>query len=175
MPKLYTKTGDKGVSSLYDGQRLSKTDARFQALGDLDELNCHLGLAKAYWKEASPLDGTWGKIGDKLTDIQRTIMVLSSWVATPGTPEPEVDTPGMERDIDELSGLTPPIKNFVVPSGNKLCSQVHVCRAVCRRAERKVIDVGLNSIYLNRLSDYLFALSRFVSMKLYEPEDLWTP
>ena len=174
MPKLYTKTGDKGISSLYDGQRLPKTDGRFQALGDLDELNCHLGLAKAYWKELAPIEGTWDHIGEKLTAIQRNIMAISSWVATPDSVMPNPSyTEVIEKDIDELSGNTPPIKNFVVPSGNRLCAQVHVCRTVCRRAERRVIEVGLHSVYLNRLSDYLFALSRFVSHQLDEPEDLW--
>ena len=194
MPKLYTKTGDKGETSLYTGQRLPKTSKHFEALGDLDELNCHVGLARAFWREengnqvySAPGAGAvhyrdkpdvttgryyeWYALDETLTQIQQNIMMLSSCVATPGS-KMFIDA-SIEQEIDRLSAITPPIRNFVVPSGHKLCAQLHVCRAITRRCERKVLSMELTCVYLNRLSDYFFALTRFVSMTLDIEETLF--
>jgi len=113
----------------------------------------------------------WYALGETLTRIQKNIMTISSCVATPGSEMFSDDR--IEKDIDRLSDITPAIRNFVVPTGHKLCAQIHVCRSVTRRCERKILELE-HCVYINRLSDYLFALSRFVSMTLQVEEDLFT-
>jgi len=207
--KLYTRTGDQGLTSLYNGTRLPKTDECFQALGDLDELNCHIGMAKALWADeikscvigvysapgagaefykdkpsivpldysGPPLYYEWFSLGEALTTIQRTIMDISSVVATPGRTDffNPVMISVLEKRIDRLDSLVPPITRFVVPSGNKLTAAIHVCRSVTRRCERqalRVLEEGCEVlIFLNRLSDFFFALSRFVCLSLDVQED----
>ena len=208
--KLYTKTGDKGSTSLYNGDRVYKNSNYMRSLGDLDELNCHIGMAKAHWRDemdkcviqvysapgagamnythaptivpsdytGPPLHYEWFALGEILTDIQRHLMDVSSVVATPGTNDyfqPSWTT-DLEKLIDRLDSLSPPLKNFVVPSGNKLTASIHICRVVTRRCERQtlgVVDDGhVILVYLNRLSDFFFALSRFVAITLGIEEDL---
>lgn len=197
--KLYTKTGDKGITSLYDGTRLPKDDPVFESLGNLDEINAQLGMIKAFWKEEAirlpiqvysalfyrdkpsivphdytgpPLYFEWFNMSNKLTCIQRNIMNICSVIATNGTLN-ELLIDEIEKDIDRLDSLVPELKNFIIPSGNKLCSSIHVCRAITRRAERSCLDECKNvCVYMNRLSDYLFVLSRFVAMTLAISEEL---
>ena len=224
--KLYTKTGDCGQSSLYDGSRLPKTSQYFITLGDLDELNSHIGLVKAFWNEIiqesefkvynGPGAGCyltepaidsgkyyeWFELKEYLTKIQCNIMDICSFIATP-QPEPsrisefikwidkiKLDSKlveNIENKIDRLDSLLPPIKNFVVPSGNKLVSQIHICRTISRRCERQYLGIQFGNInastkvivmetskYLNRLSDYFFVLSRFVAMTLSIEEDQYS-
>ena len=222
--KIYTKTGDLGVTSLYNGDRLPKDAYYFECLGDLDELNCHLGLMKAFYKEIRnpkelynpPGAGSlfykhekcldtgkyyeWFILESFITTIQCNIMDISTFVATPKYTDIEKwlkvvsfsadNITNLEKLIDRIDSLLPSITNFVVPSGNRLISQTHVCRALTRRCERKLIklifnentelnkdiqDLELNiKIYLNRLSDFLFIISRFISFTLNEQEDLYS-
>lgn len=206
MPKLYTKTGDNGESSLFDGTRVPKTDTIFECLGNLDELNAHIGMVKAFWNEeletcpiklynapgagamfyrtepsvvphdyfGPPLYYEWFNLNIKLTSIQRNVMNICSAIASDGETSLNHNLiEEIERDIDRLDSLLPELKKFIVPSANKLCSSIHVCRAVTRRAERSSQKKDKNScVYLNRLSDYFFALSRFVAMTLGVCEDL---
>jgi cob(I)alamin adenosyltransferase len=174
--KIYTKTGDGGQSCLYNGTRLSKSSNYFIALGDLDELNAHLGMVKALWRDEQHVDTEkyeWYSLGITVTEIQQNIMDICSTIATPGSDDrffnPDWITK-IEEKMDRLDLLLPPLTKFVIPSGNKLCASVHIARAVCRRAERHMIEVitpGCPShIYINRLSDYLFMVSRFVCVIL---------
>jgi len=208
--KIYTKTGDKGQSSLYNGTRLPKTSEYFDALGDLDELNSHLAMVRALWRTfvnppndvysapgagaahyrdqpsitspeytGPPLYYEWFALGVFIQEIQQNLMDISSTIATPDCGDRFFDPSWItkiESQIDKLTSLTPPLTKFVIPSGNQLVASIHIARSVCRRAERVVITViepGCPShMYLNRLSDYLFMLSRFVCVELGIKEDL---
>ena len=214
---IYTRTGDKGLSSLYNGDRVKKDSVYFECLGDIDELNSNLGLVKAFWKEEfgepklynAPGAGAmfykhekcidsgkyyeWFVLGDYIHKIQCILMNISTQIATPFKDDYEewVSRVGIstsiiqniEKNIDRLDSVLPPLKNFVVPSGNKLIAQIHVCRSITRRCERRYVSIRNNELlndqlniptkYLNRLSDYLFVLSRFVAMTLEIEEDLF--
>jgi cob(I)alamin adenosyltransferase len=182
--KIYTKTGDKGESSLYNGTRLPKSSEYFDALGDLDELNSHLAMVRALWREIvdkSPGNGVyeWFALGAFVQEIQKNIMDISSTIATPECGDRFFHPAWVlkiEEQIDRLTSLTPPLTKFVIPSGNKLVASIHIARSVCRRAERvtlTVVEPGCPShLYLNRLSDYLFMLSRFACVELKIQEDV---
>lgn len=142
--KIYTKTGDKGKTSLASGKRVFKNDPRIEAYGNLDELNSLIGIVRAL-KISKKTDGI-------LEKIQRDIF------------SPEKDTVFLEKSIDEISASLPPLRNFILPTGSLAGSFLHLARAVCRRAERKLIP----SPYLNRLSDLLFVLARFENKRAHK-------
>lgn len=202
--KIYTKTGDCGLTSLYTGKRVPKTDPIFISLGSLDELNCQLAMTKALWKDETAITGSiysapgagagvyrdkacimppeytgpplyyeWFAMGAMITDIQQNLMDISSTIATPESGDRFFNpncTSIIESMIDRLDVLLPKLTKFLIPSGNKLCANIHICRAICRRAERDMLAViepkSPSHMYINRLSDYLFMLSRFVCMSL---------
>lgn len=166
--KIYTKTGDSGQTSLVGGQRVAKTCPRLESYGTVDELNSHLGLLAALCQ--APSDVAF------ISRQQRALFALGGYLATdtsrrepaPGcvvTPEMVAD---VEREIDRLDATLPPLRSFVLPGGCPAAAQAHVCRTVCRRAERRVLALGESgaavdttaTAYLNRLSDYLFTLAR---------------
>ncbi|KAI9017669.1 Adenosylcobalamin biosynthesis, ATP:cob(I)alamin adenosyltransferase-like protein [Gaertneriomyces semiglobifer] len=174
--KIYTRTGDKGTSALYTGERRPKTDVIFEALGTTDELSSNLGLALTYCEEAG------NGLTDKLLKIQCLLQDIGSNVATPRgnanqarLARTEFDSAGaltseLERWIDELDAQLPPLKNFILPSGGRASSALHVARSVCRRAERRVVPLVQEGFadestgkYLNRLSDFLFAAARYAA------------
>jgi cob(I)alamin adenosyltransferase len=174
MPKIYTKTGDKGTSAVFTGERRVKDDAVFEALGTTDELSSHLGLAMEYSTEAGH------DFVDKLVAVQCVLQDVGSSIATPKssardahvkkTAFSEENVKDIESWIDQYTEQLPPLKNFILPSGGKTSSALHVCRAVCRRAERRVVplvrDGDMDSepaVYLNRLSDFLFTLARYAA------------
>jgi cob(I)alamin adenosyltransferase len=160
--KIYTKTGDDGTTGLFTGERRSKADALFEALGTVDELNCAIGLALARMESGSR---------SVIIDVQSRLFDIGAVLATPGATKAKVertkvtdaDVEILERGIDEAMARVPPLKTFVLPGGHFGAAELHFARAVCRRAERLV--VGLEGVdptvarYLNRLSDYLFALA----------------
>lgn len=165
--KLYTKKGDKGMTSLYDGTRVSKTDLYMAVLGTLDELNVHVGMTAVSINKLNRLC-----YGD-LRHIQLIIIDISSIIATPskrnkvrGFDANEITN--IEKGIDSLHSQSPPLTEFLLPCSTYENSLAHVCRVVARRAERKMIklfsvDEQIDQnilIYMNRLSDYFFALSR---------------
>ena len=172
--KIYTKTGDEGTTALFGGKRVSKADLRVDAYGTVDELNSYLGLL---FEE------------DLILDIQDRLFTLGSMLATePGNTKVKIphlreeDIIVLEKAIDKMEESLEPMKHFVLPGGHQTVSFCHIARTVCRRAER--LTVALNSIepidpliikYLNRLSDYLFVLSRFLSKKLGAKETPWIP
>ena len=179
--KIYTKTGDKGTTALFGGKRVSKADLRIDAYGTVDELNSFLGLVRD--QEINQ------KRKDIIIEIQNTLFVVGSNLATePGntkvkTPSlGESDIEFLENEIDKMESELPPLKTFVLPGGHQSVSFCHVARTVCRRAER--MSIALNELenvepviikYLNRLSDYLFVLSRKMALELGANEIPWRP
>ena len=175
--KIYTKQGDGGESSLFGGDRVPKDHDRLEAYGTLDELNSCLGLARAEAARDPELDPTWSKELDQLLNsIQNHLFDLGSELATPDpqrlglTLVSDRDVVAFEAAIDQHeSGLTP-LKQFILPGGSALASQLHVARCVCRRAERMVVGLARHESvreeavrYLNRLSDLLFVLARYAN------------
>ena len=185
--KIYTKTGDKGETSLYGGTRVSKAAARVESYGTLDELNAFIGLAKAEISDE--------KVLNQLQKIQFDLFTVGSEAATPtdklllANRKNRLDLMISEKEITELElwmddfdAELEPLKFFILPSGGKAAATVHVCRTVCRRAERAMVflneteEVRPELIkYLNRLSDYLFILARYISKISGEKEDYWNP
>ncbi len=167
--KIYTRTGDKGMTGLFGGDRVTKSNHRIMAYGALDELNSVIGLLHLHVSEKAAVKAA-------LKRIQHDLFVLGAILATPGshlnrlekrmiTPTWEVSD--MEADIDRLTKLAPPMKHFVLPGGTLPSAYAHLARTICRRAERDVVVLGNEEgippavlIYINRLSDWLFALSR---------------
>ena len=178
---IYTKTGDSGTTSLVGGSRVSKDNVRVEAYGTVDELNSHIGLLAELMR---PLAGGYY---DELKAVQHNLFTLQTLLATedeaiygrlPQLQEEEVEM--LERQIDTISDQLPKLQNFVIAGGTTVGAQCHVCRTVCRRAERcvvtlareaKVDDILLR--YLNRLSDYLFVLARHSVVMAGKEEDLY--
>lgn len=179
--RIYTKTGDKGETSLIGGTRLPKHHIRIEAYGNVDELNSWVGLLRD-----QPIDAHYIKV---LLEIQDRLFTIGSLLAT--DPEknkmklPEVhesDITLLEKEIDAMEEKLEPMRSFVLPGGHPVVSYCHVARCVCRRAERSVLKVAENEKveeliykYLNRLSDYLFVLSRKLAKDLGAAEAPWVP
>lgn len=170
MAKIYTRTGDLGTTSLVGGKRVPKTHPRLEAYGTVDELSSHLGLLCALLSDER----------DKafILSVQQTLFGLSALLAT----EPESAyqpkplsaslIKNMEDEIDRLQAILPPLNAFIIPGGSQAAAQAHVCRTVCRRAERCILalaeqsEVSSDTIrYTNRLSDYLFVLARTINTR----------
>lgn len=184
-PKIYTKTGDKGTTSLYTGERRKKSEHVFSALGDTDELNSVIGLSREYCVEKGH------DFDEKLKKIQSTLLDIGSFIATPkknaseaqlkrlGTfPQHLIDE--LEQWIDESQAQLSPIRNFILPSGGKCATSLHLARSVCRRLERTVQPLvqednldQIVAIYINRLSDLLFVLARYACFKEGKDEVLY--
>ncbi len=182
--KVYTKTGDKGETGLVGGRRVPKESLRVSAFGDVDELNSHIGLARTI---AERLERT--TLVEELSILQNELFDIGSVLAT----APGDEWPGMiqisddhitklEQWIDNATLSVPELRSFVLPGGSELNSTLHIARAVCRRSERSVITLSRGEsvpekiiIYLNRLSDLLFAYARKESITAGTPEYLWKP
>ncbi len=182
--KIYTRTGDEGFTSLLGAVRARKDDSRIEAVGTLDELNAALGWALCQARLATHV-----VIGSILEPIQHEIFILGTRIAALGTKTTPRDVPPnaverMERDIDALTEDLPPLKAFIIPGGCELGCRLHLCRVICRRAERAVVHM-FNPIearplhdpqalvYLNRLSDLLFILARLANRDAGESEEVW--
>ncbi|MTI40540.1 cob(I)yrinic acid a,c-diamide adenosyltransferase [Fulvivirga lutimaris] len=179
--KVYTKTGDKGTTALFGGTRVSKSHDRINAYGTVDELNSHIGLLRDQECNESR--------HDVLVEVQDRLFTLGSILATePGNTKvklpqlEEKDITFLEDKIDGMEQSLEPMKNFILPGGHQSVSFCHIARCVCRRAERLVILLSeqaevddLIIKYLNRLSDYLFVLSRKMTAELKAPETPWIP
>ncbi|KAJ2841769.1 hypothetical protein J3B02_005786 [Coemansia erecta] len=176
--KVYTRTGDKGTSSLFTGERRSKDDAVFEALGTTDELSSMLGLAIAFIEEGTEA----GELVSQLETIQCLLQDVGSNVATPLNSKSQAkikrtrfDPDGfyctrLEQWIDEMSVGLPVHRSFILPSGGRAASTLHVARTICRRAERTLVplrdDIDKEAmVFVNRLSDYLFVAARWTAMK----------
>lgn len=181
--KIYTKGGDKGKTSLIGGERVPKYDLRVEAYGTVDELSAHVAMLKDILAKED-LDG----LKDDLVRILRELMTVEALLATGKGGEGKVkdlETESIERlekRIDAITAELKPIDKFTLPGGNVIVSQAHICRTVCRRAERRAVqaaqqyDISHNAlVYLNRLSDYLYTLSRRLAEILNAEETLWIP
>lgn len=180
LPKIYTKTGDGGQSSLFTGERRHKSDPIFDVLGDMDEVSSHVGLSKNRLMESWQHEN-FKDIALQFEKIQCSLQDVNSCIATPiTTASPnrlertafdDSLTKELEEHIDFYTSELPALKNFILPSGGLAASHIHVTRSVCRRAERKVSSLILSGDtppdvgkYMNRLSDYFFTIARYVAM-----------
>jgi cob(I)alamin adenosyltransferase len=179
--KIYTKTGDKGLTSLIGGTRLPKQHIRIEAYGTVDELNSHLGIIRDVITDEATVN-LLIHIQDRLFTIGSHLAAdpLKNKMALP--PIFENDIIALENAIDSIDAVVPELKFFVLPGGHLHVSYCHVARCVCRRAERAVLRLAENEIvedihfkYLNRLSDYLFMLSRWLTHQYQSPEIPWKP
>jgi cob(I)alamin adenosyltransferase len=187
--KIYTGTGDRGKTSLFSGERVSKDDARVDAYGDVDELNSTLGALAAYLSDEKELV-------DELERIQSDLLHVGAWIAThpdAASIESLEELSGerisfLEKAIDRLDQNLPALKGFILPGGHITAAWAHVARTVCRRSERKLVPLMKPSlkakaamqyrnllVYLNRLSDYLFVLARYCNHMQGISDKLWKP
>jgi cob(I)alamin adenosyltransferase len=186
--KIYTGTGDHGKTSLFSGERVSKADKRLEACGDVDELNAVLGALGASLREEDP------NLAREIQEIQSTLFDVGACVAT--TPESalaealkpisEEQIKGLEAAIDRMDALLPPLTGFILPAGHAAATWSHIARTVCRRAERHAVSLLEESaaeerstahrrllVYMNRLSDYLFVVSRYCNRIMGVQEIPW--
>ncbi|WP_456276699.1 cob(I)yrinic acid a,c-diamide adenosyltransferase [Bacillus sp. AK128] len=175
--KIYTKSGDKGTTSLVYGQRVAKHDIRVEAYGTCDEANSLLGIALSHMKEID--SNEYKEMKDALKRIQTTLFHVGAELATPEGKEvkwkvEEQDVNWLEERIDHWSEKLPPLTNFILPGGSVAGATLHLARTVVRRAERRAVVIeGVNPLvlsYLNRLSDLLFVAGRYVNFLNNESE-----
>lgn len=174
LTSITTKGGDGGETSLADGQRVAKDDARIEAIGTVDELNSWVGLLRT---EIEPGD----IINRLLEEIQQQLFDLGGELALPGTQRIKPEFIGMLEEAQSvLNEALPPLRNFVLPGGSRNAAIAHLARTVCRRAERRIIHLDRESpvnsasrIYLNRLSDLLFVIARTLLRQQTEREAEW--
>lgn len=178
--KVYTRTGDKGGTSLFGGTKVEKDHVRIDAYGNVDELNSFIGLLRDQ-------DGVGKEISDQLFEIQKKLFSIGTILATEKPPKgfvlPSIDTNDilwLENSIDKFSEKLPELKNFILPGGHQVVSLCHVCRTVCRRTERGIVKLAQENeinenllAYINRLSDYFFVLARKLSQQLDVAEVTW--
>lgn len=179
--KIYTKTGDQGLTSLIGGTRVPKFHLRIDCYGTVDELNSYIGLIMS--QDASAAHHAF------LKDIQDRLFTIGASLAA--DPEKsrmkipdlhEEDIMALEKKMDLMNEILPELKHFVLPGGNTVVSYCHLARCVCRRAERLTVHLATESfvdekmtVYLNRLSDYLFVLARKLNLDAGTPENIWLP
>jgi cob(I)alamin adenosyltransferase len=174
LSKIYTRTGDDGTTGLASGERVAKTDARIEACGAVDETSCAIGVVLA--EPTLPDD-----VRVCLTDVQHHLFEVGAELAFPdyaGVDDESVAR--LERDLDSLNAALPPLKEFILPGGNRAAAACHMARAVCRRAERRLWELAAGSSvnpvmprYLNRLSDLLFVIARVIGRSGGGQEVLW--
>ncbi len=165
LSKIYTRTGDDGTTGLGDGSRINKTDARVEAMGAVDELNSAVGVLLC-----EPLDDDLRLL---LTTVQHHLFDLGGELSIPGYQAiTEAHVTGLENALDRHNDTLEPLKEFILPGGSRAASLAHVCRTVCRRAERRVVMLAASETvsphpqhYLNRLSDLLFVLCRILNKR----------
>ncbi len=175
LSKIVTRTGDSGMTGLADGSRVPKNAPRVEALGDIDELNSAVGVLLA---EVLPAE-----VRACLVEVQHDLFDLGGEIAVPGfTLITEAHLARLDEAAETFNRDLPRLKEFVLPGGSRPASLAHVARAVCRRAERRVVALAdqesvspLIQSYLNRLSDVLFVLARFINRGLEVPDVLWQP
>lgn len=181
--KIYTKTGDKGSTSLIGGTKVPKSHLRIEAYGTVDELNSYIGLCRDLLQEEQSRQ--------LLQEVQDRLFTIGAALACDPVKEPKMRIPDLkesdvsllETEMDRMDTVIPPMKSFILPGGHPSLSQLHIARCVCRRAERCCVRMEQESLevdglilkYLNRLSDYLFVLSRYSGHLLNLPEVAWRP
>lgn len=180
LDKIYTKTGDDGTTSLVGGVRVPKTHKRLEAYGTIDELNSNLGLLRAYLREKEYIE--------IIEYVQNELFSIGSYLATDQTKTTlriesiihAEDIKKLELEIDKINTTLAPLNTFILPGGNVAACQSHVCRSVCRRAERRIVELqsecDIDSTvlkFVNRLSDFLFVLSRKLNSLTQTDEIYW--
>jgi cob(I)alamin adenosyltransferase len=181
--KIYTKTGDKGTTSLIGGTKVPKSHLRIEAYGTVDELNSYIGLCRDLLED--------NVSRNTLQEIQDRLFTIGSSLACDPIKEPKMRIPDLkqtdieflEKEMDRMNETLPAMKSFILPGGHTTVSQLHIARCVCRRAERCCVRLELESLevepsilqYLNRLSDYLFVLARFIAFTSKVDEIPWKP
>ncbi|MGP9688937.1 cob(I)yrinic acid a,c-diamide adenosyltransferase [Psychrobacter sp. AOP22-C1-C5] len=196
LSKIYTRTGDDGSTGMADGSRVSKADDLFNVMGDIDELNSHIGLVRAHLMQAMTDNEmpqkqllthlpsqTVSDFDQALVIIQHLLFNIGGELAMPeyeGITATHIDW--LEQQIDTMNTTLPPLKDFILPTGSVLVSQLHVARSVCRRAERQAVSLqqqrpqairGTAVSIINRLSDWLFVAARFCTDPEQVSEVLW--
>jgi cob(I)alamin adenosyltransferase len=179
--KIYTKTGDKGKTSLIGGTKVPKNDIRIETYGTVDELNSWIGLVNDQLGDE--------EFREELKEVQDRLFTIGSSLATDAGRETKMQLPDLhesdiqflEKKIDAMTAALPPMKSFILPGGHVVVSSIHISRCVCRRAERLAVNMQQHDLfvdekiiqYLNRLSDYLFTLARYAGQKLGAQEIPW--
>jgi len=178
--KIYTRTGDGGETSLFDGTRVPKSDTRVDAYGEVDELSAVVGMARGA--------GVGPDVADRLGAIQRDLFALGARLADPASriagrvikaALTDEDVRRLEEWVDHYEAELPPLRRFILPGGTTAGAALHLARTVCRRAERRIVSLGLECVYasllvyVNRFSDLLFVLARVVNHRAGEPEIEW--
>jgi len=185
--RVYTRTGDKGETALVGGRRVAKDSLRIEAYGTIDELNAIIGLARVFNAEQLRRGKAHRRLDEVLRRLQNELFDLGSELATPGDAAyegmfrvGEKEVTALERLMDECQKELAPLKSFVLPGGGRVSGFLHQARTVCRRAERRILALSRAEptgewplTYVNRLSDLLFVLSRWVGKHLGETEYLW--
>lgn len=188
--KIYTRNGDGGETGIWGGMRMAKDEARMEAIGSVDELNATVGLAAASAQEAvgslhdgDPLPGLLGS-------VQQDLLVAGTELMAPSREGPGADLPRLtgeevtrlEAAIDDLTARLPELRNFIVPGGTDTAARLHLARAVCRRAERRLTTLRRSQdvspdvcVYLNRLGDLLFVLARYANHVADTADIIWAP
>ncbi len=186
--KIYTGTGDKGKTSLFSGEKIEKNHDRVEAYGNVDELNATLGVLIS----SLPLEMT--SLITEIRQIQTTLFHIGSWMATTADSKSisalekisDEQITFLEKCIDTMQEKTPELKGFILPGGSLPAAHAHVARTVCRRTERRILKLAAEQeagiaedqfwqicVYINRLSDYLFTVARYVNHQLGESDILW--
>lgn len=179
--KIYTRTGDGGDTALFGGTRVSKSDPRVAAYGDIDELNACLGAVRTQGELS-------GDVSELLERLQKDLFAIGARLADPAekisdrvakVAVTDADIARLEEWIDRFEAELPPLRRFILPGGNRAGALLHFSRTVCRRAERSIVALGLDNIdahllaYVNRLSDLLFVVARAVNHRAGQPETEW--
>ena len=182
MAKIYTRRGDDGSTGLFGGPRVRKDDLRVAAYGDVDELNSALGVAREELPD--------GDLRAFIDGLQSELFTLGAELATPDADKAPKEVPRitaahvtrLEQEIDRLTAGLPEMKNFILPGGSRAGAALHLCRTVCRRAERKAVSLADSApvspqalAYLNRLSDLLFVMARAANLRAGGREIPWKP
>jgi cob(I)alamin adenosyltransferase len=180
--RVYTRRGDAGQTSLAGGQRLAKNDLRIEAYGTVDELNSFIGLARESARDLPELFQILGRVQHELFNLGSLLATMPEDVHPKQARITAADSEQLEREIDRMNQGLPPLRSFVLPGGSRLNAELHICRTVCRRAERVLVALDAQAQvdaaglkYLNRLSDALFVWSRWASHHAGAPEVLWEP
>jgi cob(I)alamin adenosyltransferase len=179
--RIYTRTGDSGETGLFNGKRVAKNDLRVAAYGDVDELNAAVGLARSFISDSA--------IAKTLIEVQKDLFSLGAYLADPDFAEKkhgpkshisEIRVADLEKWIDQWETELTPLQHFILPGGSQAGACLHLARTVCRRAERQVVSLSqqeklarLPLTYLNRLSDFLFVLARYLNHQSKSLEILW--
>jgi cob(I)alamin adenosyltransferase len=185
--RIYTKTGDKGSTSLIGGTKVPKSHLRIESYGTVDELNSFVGLLG----DQLSLAGGFTEDLPVLRNVQDRLFTIGSSLACDPEKEPKLKIPdlkeeditALENEIDRMDAVLPPMRSFLLPGGHVAASTAHIARTVCRRAERTCVRLQEEQLhvepivirYLNRLSDYFFQLSRYIAHVLNAPEIPWKP